>query len=248
MYCKNCGKTLSQEENFCTNCGAKVENEINSITESNIIQNQFDINNQYVDNNVKKSNWKSTASLIIGIISLLLVFIFLIFTIPLSIIGIVFGIMGIKENKAGLVLNIISLVLPIPLFLVYTSLLGIGSNPALGTWDCKAFNNGYNDDLEYIVTMKLEENNKFIWSKYNDGKNNYVSGNYEFVDLYKTNPGGTANYYSITLIGDEYVNDGILQTEPYKSEYEMGIIKDADEAVLMNTKTYNIYYCHRNSK
>ena len=211
---------------------------------------QQDINNQYVSNN-KNSKWKNTTSLVIGIISLVLVFIFQIFTIPLSIIGLVFGIMSVKENKknkVGLILNIISLGLAIPILLLYSNLLGIGSNPTVGTWDCKAFNNGYNEDLEYIITMKLEKNNKFKWNKYNDEKNNYVIGEYEFVDLHKTNNNGTASYYSIILTGDEFVNNGVLQTEPYKSEYEMGIIKNSDEAILMNVQTYNMYYCHRNSK
>ena len=96
--------------------------------------------------------------------------------------------------------------------------------------------------------MKLEKNNKFKWNKYNDEKNNYVLGKYEFVDLHKTNNNGTASYYSIILTGDEFVNNGVLQTESYKSEYEMGIIKNSDEAILMNVQTYNMYYCHRNSK
>ncbi|NLD79131.1 MAG: zinc-ribbon domain-containing protein [Mollicutes bacterium] len=212
---------------------------------------QQDVNKQYVDvNNTKKSNWKKTTSLVIGIISLVLVFIFQIFTIPLSIVGLVFGIISVKENKknkVGLILNIISLGLAIPILLLYLNLLGMGSNPTIGTWDCKAFNNGY-EDLEYIITMKLEKNNKFKWNKYNDEKNNYVIGEYEFIDLHKTNNNGTASYYSIILTGDEFVDNGILQTEPYKSEYEMGIIKNSDEAILMNVQTHNMYYCHRNSK
>lgn len=267
MYCKNCGKVLNQEEKFCANCGAKVENETSFVVENNIIENNVNQNPEVkqnfesqpqtnginlVDvNNTKKSNWKKTTSLVIGIISLVLVFIFQIFTIPLSIVGLVFGIISVKENKknkVGLILNIISLGLAIPILLLYSNLLGMGSNPTIGTWDCKAFNNGYNEDLEYIITMKLEKNNKFKWNKYNDEKNNYVIGEYEFIDLHKTNNNGTASYYSIILTGDEFVNNGILQTEPYKSEYEMGIIKNSDEAILMNVQTYNMYYCHRNSK
>ena len=32
MYCKNCGKKLSNNENFCTNCGVEKTNIINSDT------------------------------------------------------------------------------------------------------------------------------------------------------------------------------------------------------------------------
>lgn len=257
MYCKKCGKVLNQEQKFCTNCGTKIENEINSSVENNVYQQtnsfqQQDVNEQYVvSNNTKESKWKNTTSLVIGIISLILVFIFQILTIPLSIVGLVFGIISVKENKrnkVGLILNIISLGLAIPILLLYSNLLGISSNPTVGTWDCKAYNNGNYEDLEYIITMNLEKNNKFKWSKYNDEKNNYVIGEYEFTDLHKTNNTGTVNYYSIVLTGDEIVDNGVLQTDPYKLKYEMGLTKNSNEAVLINAETYNMYYCHKNSK
>lgn len=73
-----------------------------------------------------------------------------------------------------------------------------------------------------------------------------VIGIYEFVDLHKTNNNGSANYYSLKLTGEDFVSDGVVQTEPYKSEYEMGIITGEDEAILMNVYSYNMYYCHRN--
>ena len=223
---------------------------VNSFESANANQN-FNSNphNNTEKENAKKTSWKNTTALIIGIVSLVLVFIFQIFTMPLSIAGIVFGALSLKENKKhknGLILNIISLVIAIPIFILYFSLLkSMPSNPVIGTWDCKAFNNGYNEDLDYIITMKLNNDNQFKWNKYNDENNNYVIGNYEFQDLHKTNNNGTANYYSIILTGDEFVSDGQLQTELYKSQYEMGIIKDADEAILMNVSTYNMYYCYR---
>ena len=74
--------------------------QINNVYQQMNSFQQQDINKQYVDvNNTKKSNWKKTTSLVIGIISLVLVFIFQIFTIPLSIVGLVFGIISVKENK-----------------------------------------------------------------------------------------------------------------------------------------------------
>lgn len=263
MYCKNCGNHLNEEVKFCANCGSKVENELNSTIEnsqsqifSNVNQNQTtilqqqDINKNVYSSIPKNSKWKSTTSLVIGIVSLILSFIFQIFSIPLSIVGAVFGIISVKDNKVGLILNIISLVIAITILLAYSNLLGIVSNPVLGTWDCKAYNSSgnYNDDSGYIVTMKLEKNNRFKWNKYNDEKNNYIIGEYELVDLHKTNYSGTASYYSIILTGDEFVNNGVLQTELYKTEYKMGIVKNSDEAVMINVQTYNMYYCYRNSK
>lgn len=263
MFCKKCGNQIQQNEKFCSKCGNITEN--NNITNEST-QQQFNSNNisyqqnlqmQYQNNYSnnqnqipKKSSWKSTTSLVIGIISLVLVFIFQIFAMPLSFAGIIFGILSVKNNKkhkAGLILNIISFVIAVPILLLYYSILNSGpANPTVGTWDCKAFNNGNNEHLDYVITMKLNNDDEFKWNKYNDEKNNYVIGTYEFEDLHKTNNNGSANYYSIKLTGEEFVNDGVIQTEPYKSEYEMGIINGTDEAILMNVYSYNLYYCHRN--
>lgn len=225
------------------------QNSIQSNGENQAVNNAFNSQTYYNSKQTKEKSWKNTTSLVIGIISFVLVFIFQIFTMPLSIVGIVFGVLSLKDNKKykiGLILNIISLVIAIPIFMLYSNLLESKSDkPIIGTWNCKAFNNGNNKNLDYIVTMKLNHDGEFKWNKYNDEKNNYVIGTYEFENLHKTNSNGTTSYYSITLTVDKFVNAGILQTQDYKSEYEMGIIKDADEAILMNTGTYNMYYCHR---
>lgn len=272
MFCNKCGNQINQDEKFCGRCGTNLENTNISASTTNQQQNYVqDINNQYSSFNMtqqntqmqyqsnyngnqnqisKNSSWKSTTALVIGIISLILVFIFQIFTMPLSFAGIIFGILSVKNNKkhkAGLILNIISFVIAIPILLLYYSILNSGpANPTVGTWDCKAFNNGDNEHLDYVITMKLNNDDEFKWNKYNDEKNNYVIGTYEFVDLHKTNNNGSANYYSLKLTGEEFVSDGVVQTEPYKSEYEMGIINGTDEAILMNVYSYNMYYCHRN--
>lgn len=245
MFCKNCGNQLNENEIFCGRCGTKVETNI-------VGENPF---NQNFDSNIsdkKDKSKKNTISIVLGIVSLVLVFILLVFIWPVSIVGIIFGILALKENKKyklGLILNIISLVIAIPLFMLYSNIINSKpSNPTVGTWDCKAFNNGDNKNLDYIITMTLNNDNQFKWNKYNDAKNNHVIGTYEFEDLHKTNYGETANYYKIILTGDEFVNNGELQSEVYKSTYEIGILKDTDEAILMNETTYNMYYCYRNDK
>lgn len=277
MICNRCSNEIKPDEMFCGQCGAKViiqnsQTEFNNANDSQSNPNPQNIKNQQPNvqnsqfgveqnsqpnsnyyNNVnqiqQKKSWKNTTSLVIGIITIIAVFIFQIFTIPLSIVGVVFGALSLKENKknkVGLILNIISLALAIPLLILYAFVLeSRPANPTIGTWDCKAFNNGYNEDLDYIFTLKLNNDDEFKRNKYNDENKNYVIGKYEFEDLHKTNNNGTANYYSIILTGDEFVSDGELQSDPYRSEYEMGIIKDADEAILMNFQTYNMYYCYR---
>lgn len=264
MFCKNCGNELKQNEVFCGMCGSKViidntsnisQNSNLNMHDQNISQTNYDYSQQSSSNNQnfnkKDNNWKNVASFVIGVVSFVLVFIFQILTMPLSIVGLVFGILAIKENKKykiGLILNIISLVLAIPIYMLYSNILKSAPiNPAIGTWNCKSFD-GTGAKGDYIVTMQLNNDNEFIWNKYNDAKNNHVIGTYEFKDLHKTNYGKTTNYYQITLIGDEFVNNGKLQSDAYKSTYEMGILKDTDEAILMNVNTYNMYYCNRNDK
>ena len=246
MYCKNCGNELKENEAFCGMCGTKVAID----DTSDISQNSnLNINNQNF--NRKNNKRKNNISFVIGIVSLILVFIFQIFTIPLSVIGIVLGILALKENKKnkiGLILNIISLILAIPLFIFYSNILESTTvDQAVGTWDCKKFD-GAGVGSDYVVTMQLNNDNEFIWNKYNDAKNNHVIGTYEFVDLHKTNNDKNINYYQLTLNGEEFVNNGELQNEIYKSKYEMGIFKDTNEAFMMNVNTYNMYYCYKSDK
>ena len=102
------------------------------------------------------------------------------------------------------------------------------------------------EELDYIVTFKLSRDNSFSWSKYGDKEKNYVYGDYELEKLNKTNGAGTAQYYSIILNGNEYVEDGILQNEEYKAEYEMAVNKENNaEDALMNTYSYRLYACFK---
>lgn len=212
--------------------------------------NYYNSQNNYnsVNKAQQKKNSKNTTSIILGIISLALVFIFLIFVWPISIVGIVFGALALKENKKnkiGLILNIISLVIAIPLLMLYT-IDSEPNNAVIGTWNCKSFD-GTVASGNYIITMILNNDNQFSLNKYNDARNNYAIGTYTFKDLHKTNNNGTTNYYQLTLNGDEFVNNGDLQSEVYNSTYEIGIIKDTAEAILMNTQTYNSYYCYKSN-
>lgn len=75
MYCKKCGKILSQGELFCGNCGTKVQKENNVVGENssnqtiqnqtisnvnnsnnNVNENQQEVNQTFVDNQVETGN------------------------------------------------------------------------------------------------------------------------------------------------------------------------------------------------
>lgn len=241
MFCSKCGNKIKDNYNFCQNCG-------NNLT-SNNYQN---INN---NNSQKNSNGLAIASLVIGIIAIILSFSINIFILPLAITGLILGI--VNKNKcgqkiAGIILNSLSMVIAIITLIIVAFIIGtlddiweedFNTNPVIGVWNCKSFD-GSAVSNDYIITMKMNDNGSFIWSKYGDDYNNYVYGSYNYLDLEKTNNSGDYEYYTIELYGEEIVSDGVIQTQEYNSEYEMGINEEYDEAILMNVYTYNMYYCY----
>ena len=239
MYCNNCGTEIKENEKFCSNCGQK--------------------------SGVKKLEQKESqneglgiASMVIGIISIILSLILNILIIIIPIIGLILGIINkAKGGKkiSGIILNIISIVLSIVLF-IFFFIMGISlisnfmdsellSNPVSGNYNCASFD-GRGASKDYIVRLELNNNETFLWGKYNDTSNNYVKGFYTYKDLDKKNASGEYSYYSVSLNGDVFYQDGIKQTDPYKSDYEFGITKQngKKQGIIMNTKTYNMYYCY----
>ena len=96
MYCSSCGSKLNQDENYCANCG-KLINESKPIT---------------MDNN-KNSEGIRSASIVVGILSLVGIFILIFAPISLilSIIGLILAIKSNKtyKNTAGIIINAIGL-------------------------------------------------------------------------------------------------------------------------------------------
>lgn len=255
-YCSKCGEENLSNATFCKSCGSELTNAI------------------VINNEVKKKEGLGIASIVLGVISLVLALIFNIFIIPIALVGLILGIINkaMKGKKfAGIILNALAIILSVIVFLVILFIMGIGisefvssdegkdflnkfyneldrqtsDNYVSGTWNCKSFD-GSGESDNYIVTMKLNNDYTFYWGKYNDDEN-YVTGTYTFEDLEKKNNSGDYSYYNVKLDGDEYVVDGVKQTEEYKSEYEIGItsIATKKQAVMINPRTYNMYYCYQ---
>lgn len=246
MFCNKCGNKIEGNEKFCKVCG-------------NNLNNNYQPQN---NNTEKQKNGLAIASLVIGIVSIVLSLLINVFIFPLAITGLILGI--VNKNKcgqktAGIILNSISMVISI-IVLICISFIFVGvfnifgnlyedikedinSNPVNGVWNCKSFDgSGPSDD--YIITLKLNDDYSFVWNKYEDELNNHVYGKYTYEDENKTNHSGDYSYYMIDLVGEEFVNNGVLQDQEYKSQYEMGINKEYGEAILMNVSTYNMYYCY----
>lgn len=270
MFCKKCGNSLKEGERFCGKCGTPVDNEVRANDQTDqpeiktnetvsVVDDVDDASTQRVSvepetttsaHGSERKDWKNTISLALGVFTLIAVFIFQIFTMPFSAAGIVFGILSLKENKKnkwGLILNIISFLLAVPVLLLYMNIFGLSfGDPVEGSWNCKSFDG--TESAEYVVSMDLKNNGTFSWNKYGDAGNNHVFGKYTVEDLHKTNAGKTADYYSVTLTGDEFVMDGEVQDNLYKSTYEMGVFREEDVAIMMNVATNNMYMCYKYNK
>ena len=248
MHCSNCGNEIKNDEKFCSSCGTPIKKE--------------------------QSEGLGIASMVLGIISLVFCIFLNILTLPLSLTGLILGIVNkAKKGKriSGIILNSISIILSIVIF-IFIIFLGItiigsvfsdpdirdrinnfynelernsSSNYVEGTYNCKSFS-GSGEGSNYIVRLELNDNYTFLWGKYNDTKDNYVNGTYTFEDLDKKNGSGDYSYYSITLYHDNFYENGIKKNTSDKSEYEFGITKknNKKQGIIMNAKTYNMYYCY----
>lgn len=126
MYCKKCGSPLAPTDLFCRNCGTAV----NQVNEENVNNgqalNKINTNEQgnyFVQaKEINKNNNKfGVASLIIGIISLILSYFLNFLILPLAITGLILGLRcKVKDGKrtAGITLNLISIIFIIVVLII----------------------------------------------------------------------------------------------------------------------------------
>ena len=261
MYCPKCGTENEQGSKFCSKCGA-------AMVEGKKEEKK------------KSGEGLGTASLVLGIISLVLSFTCIIFfpiflVIPLALVGLILGIVNkAKKGKkfAGIILNSFAIVISTILCFIFFAIVGLtldeastegtslnnflnqlyneldretSDNYVSGNYNCKSFS-GSGESGDYIVRFELNKNNTFLWGKYGDTSRNYVRGTYTFTDLEKKNASGEYSYYNIKLTGTDFYENGVKQDEVYASEYEFGITakNGQKQGIMMNTKTYNMYYCY----
>lgn len=273
MICNRCGSYEQEGTRFCSRCGNCLINPTYPNVNYNNYNNNYggnysgNYNNNYNNNGKQGPDGMAIASLIIGVATVLLSFIFNIFVIPVAIVGFILGIVSKAKGMkiAGIILNILGAIIGITvlaLYMIYEYRDDLDydydhhyydssekepekeSNYVSGVWNCKSFD-GSGPGGEYIVTMKLNDDLTFTWNKYNDEKNNHVYGHYTYEDEHKQNQSGDYKYYMVDFDGDEFVNEGELQDQKYASQYEMGINEELGEAIVMNVKTYNMYYCFK---
>lgn len=105
MFCNKCGLKTNGNEKFCVGCGSPINQQVNN----NVA---YSYNNQMNNANNPKQG-KSIASLVLGIISIIFSFPLSIIILPISIVGLILGIVDKNKNGksvAGIILNSISIV------------------------------------------------------------------------------------------------------------------------------------------
>ena len=159
IYCPKCGKVLDQKAKFCNACGASLKN----VPKENVIE---------TDKKTNKSDY-GVMSLIFGIISFLFPVL-----IPLSIIGLIFG---IKENEnnakknLGIILNTIAIVVFTMIFILFSFFVFLASTDVV-------------ERIEEVINEELNEGESYqIVGDSEYGYLNLPSGWTEVVDATKPN-------------------------------------------------------------
>ena len=242
-FCNNCGEKLKSGELYCSNCGKSVENEI-------VVEN--------------KKEGLGTASMIIGIISLILVFIISLGVLPLALCGLILGIVN-KTQKgkkvSGIILNTIAMILSFIVFIILIIILMVKlpevnynehtyiepmpneetKEEVLGVWNCKNISNIKDDNYE--LTLTVNNDNTFILSKY-DSPKNYIEGTYEFEESEVDRFIKPYKFCTLELEGKKEYKNGDYKGE-IDVDYDMVITKTKKDmhAVISNDENNTPYYC-----
>ena len=232
MYCINCGKKVKDEDKFCMKCGCKI-NRINSTN-----------NNQ----NKEKADGAAITSLVLGLISLLLVFSLSILVSPLYITGLIFGLTSKSksgEKKAGIIINIINIVISIVVLIIYVILFIIIGVVAffdkpesyeyrtdMGySYTCKAL--GEND---YSIALDLNQDGTYSWGKYSD-YSTVIYGTYTMSSI-------NGNTYNLELKSERIFDDGIARDYQDVLNFEMKV--SSEKVSLTNKDNNTTYECEKN--
>lgn len=232
MYCTKCGNKIKEGNKFCTKCGVSLNKD--EIRKSDTKE---------------KADGKAVASLVIGLISLLLSFSLSIIVFPLELIGLIIGILSktkCSEKTGGIVINIISMIVSFISFVIIIVLIiiiGVFSDRAKDveldnvdgdvnyTWNCKVL-----EESEYAITFSINTYyGSYVWSKYDDTINNAVYGNYELNKI-------DEDKYTIKLTSTSIIQGGMIDDHEHISNYEI-VFDNGDNFLMTSLDNMSKYYC-----
>lgn len=227
MFCTKCGEKLSKDTKFCPKCGAKIVEETQNEKSKEKVAEKIETSTTVTTTKNGNDSTK-TGSIVLGIISILTCCTCFI-PIILGIVGIMLAVKARKEDptfKAGLILNIIGIVLVIVVsILAFAGILMIGLNiegKLTHDWCCSDTLNTNKCEIQ----LELEDDYTF------ELKDNYEvfesngTWDYEWIDKTKA----TGNQYTLTLNGYDYT--------AYVKDHDMKLYDDTESSTP-------IMYCTR---
>lgn len=187
-----------------------------------ITTKEIEINNNYKD----QPNKLAVIMIMIAITSVVIASFIYLYIIPICLFGILISIILRKRSKLfyiNIILNIICIILSI-IFLIYLKPKPFKDH--IGTWYCS-----YNNQKEYVITLKINNNKEFTWSKYQDDKNNYIIGKYQLKNIDKKNE-NKIYYYNLIFDSTKYIEKGKEKNNNYHKEYDIAINIEEEKMVL----------------
>ena len=268
MLCSKCGTNNQEGVNFCVNCG-------NPLNQNNQMNNQnpnINYNNNYqqmpnqnynYNNQNNKSNGKYTASVVLGIISIIFALFLGGLNLIISIIGLVLGAKAKKEKGSlGMVLNVIGLVLGLIvkafwIFIFYLAFIVAADSEGpttttttpeyIGNYTC-GMTEPYNTDVEYDMSMSLYEDDSFyLGSTVSSYTGSFIvtegiDSEYGSMELYNVDE-NSYNKYTINLYIDKKNGDSFTE----RLKYAMFYFPDYDALELHSFSSSSIVICKRNN-
>lgn len=271
MFCTNCGKEIKEGHKFCTNCGKSVENivpptedkfafeqtvEKKETQETTPLTYKQPTNSNQTRAYNKGTSGTATASLIIGVMSIMLSFLISILVLPLTITGFILGITTKEKSgirTAGIVLNAISAVISILVIVVLVIILftiskdisaeheDYKSNSISGTWTCTTEEDETEEDPEYTTFYFY---NDYDYSIYNlkNSDDSYLYGKYTYTSSKEKQNSDLYNYYVIRLY-DSDDDTHSSDKRDYTAEYEVSINNTKTSGTISNKDKSIEYKC-----
>ncbi len=253
-FCEECGQKLLKNDKFCPKCGKKQ-------TEEKVVVNAP--KNTEVKKTKSSADGLGTASMVLGIISLIFSFIFTIFLFPVYLIGLILGIVS-KANHgkriSGIILNSLAIVISIIMFFVWiVALVAIADKyddkainiesenideVIVGKWDCKELEKISDKDSKYTLTVKISDDSTFALGDRDKIEDTYVQGSYRVsnnpIDLYLKKK----SYVALELNADSKFEDEKFK-ENVEQVYTMIFTKlnEKKKVMLINEDAEKIYMC-----
>ena len=149
------------------------------------------------------------------------------------------------QKKTNPVVYIVPIVIAIVVIITAIAIISgvfhaIGSNSnssssIYGAWKCS-------DD----TTIKLNKDKTFEMYDSHDKDELYVKGKYSIDEKIKDTNKANVVKYRLTLTTSYRVIDGETYDGLFSNKYEMALSTyNSDEMVMINEKTYNMYYCSK---